>query len=63
MQDVFPAHHRKIIARLLRAAKADLAKRLIGTDGKSALQIFALRAAERHKNRNQAATKKALRRG
>jgi hypothetical protein len=63
MQEAFPAHHRKIIARLLRAANADLANRLIGTEGKSVLQIFALRAAERQKNRNQAAARKAMRRG
>jgi hypothetical protein len=63
MQDAFPAHHRKMIDRLLRAAKGDLAKRLIGTEGKSALQIFALRAVERQKSRNLAAARKALRRG
>jgi hypothetical protein len=52
-----------MIARLLTAAKADLAKRLIGTDGKSVLQIFALRATEKQKSRNLAAARKALRSG
>ena len=53
MQEVFPAHHRKRIALMLKGAQAELRRRGIEPDEKTALQIFSLRAAERSKDRSR----------
>ena len=51
MEKLFPAHHRKRMDRMLKAAKADLIGRGIDPSKKTALEIFATRAMERGKER------------
>jgi hypothetical protein len=61
MEKLFPAHHRKRMDRMLKAAKADLIGRGIDPSKKTALEIFASRATERGKDRFHSLAEKASR--
>jgi len=61
MHKAFPAHHRKHIDQMLKAARADLTRRGIDAADRSALQVFALRAIERGKDRSLAVAAKLAR--
>ena len=63
MDEVFPAHQRKRMLRMLRAAKADLLGRGVDIKGMTALQVFALRTAARSKDRSRSLAGKQMRAG
>jgi hypothetical protein len=63
MEEVFPAHQRKRMVRMLRAAKADLQGRGVDFKGMSALQVFALRTAARSADRSRSLAGKMTRAG